>query len=415
MPKTRTSHWRARIGLVAALCAGAAGCGDDRETLLQVDVVVPTGLASSQVHVEVAIGDAETRRFDEALPAAGEKLGIDLPLSRQLAGDFEIWVRLRNAADCLVAENSNWVVLTPGERSRTIVSLVALERPNCDRDAGTTVGGPTDDGGVEQDASPGGDDNDAAGEGDAPAPTEDADPAERDTAIAGPTDGGRPPRDAPAGLDTRPRDAGPSPSDGPPAKIPCAAGCAAGQVCVAGFCEPAPASCAEVKQRTPAAVDGIYMIKVGAAVQRVYCDMAIRKPLCAQTAGAREGLSRDGSALKLAFSSVLDANGACRIWGVRHAGDGYPLDILDGTAMDTCRALGFKGDQSLTRQCKFGANPGYTKCGFVIPEFNKWANVCVGCKLNPGRYPKYVLQGKVFVSSIPWNLDGSVSAFCKVQ
>jgi hypothetical protein len=290
-------------------------------------------------------------------------------------------------------------------------------------DGGGSTGG-SDDAGLDGAAADAG-----AGGADAPPLTAGPDGASADRPANPRADGG--PADAlppPAGDAAPPviRDAAlpdlAPPDTAPPRRI-CRApeDCPAGENCAAGFCEPAPATCAEVKTHDPAAGNGVYWLR-GARTERVYCNMQMKPPaaLCAETAGVHDGTTREGSNLHFRLSSQLElAQGTCRIWGVHHPEDGWPLDQLNDTPtvnLSTCRALGFTDDDSgIARMCKYGGNPGYTHCGFAGSGFYKWANWCMGCAMNDGQHPTYVLQGYVYVSTIPWNTDGSISSRCHVR
>src|SRR4051812_22842525 len=95
--------------------------------------------------------------------------------------------------------------------------------------------------------------------------------------------------------------------DQAPPKIACAAGACSGQAnCVGGFCEPAPATCAALKQAGPSLGDGVYWIQLAGRPRRAYCDMMTGEILCAERA-ARNGTIREGSGFKFSLQSELQA------------------------------------------------------------------------------------------------------------
>ena len=198
--------------------------------------------------------------------------------------------------------------------------------------------------------------------------------------------------------------------------------CRAAENCVLSTCAPAAPSCAALKAADPDLGDGVYVLLLGGVPQRAYCDMTAQVVLCAELAGTHEGLTRDASRLEFSLDSVLEGD-VCRVWNVRARVDGRPLDALEGpddsTPASPCLPLGFRSDPPgyvRSSGCPFGADTGWSACGFVeeSPLF-KWSNRC-DCVLegdmNPGYYERYVLQGAIYQSWIPWNASGSISVSC---
>lgn len=398
------------IALLSAALAAAGGCAGDRDTLLQLEVVVPAGGAPTTIEIEVA--SQVKRTYSGALPPPGTTLGIDLYLPRRLAGEQPVRVRALDSERCAVAETTITVTLQPGQRiAGGLVSLVALPARSCP---------PPGDGG--DGTTDGGADVPAAREagGDKPAPGVDSSGSD-----GGPGDGALAADAArEVGADAPSADAGPRRCTG-------GGECASTENCLAGTCQPASPSCADILQRSPGATDGVYLLATGGVVEPAYCDMRLKRVLCARTEGDHTGLTRDGAlngaGLTFTLRSVLEppAYDVCRVWAVRHETAGpfvEPLGMLVGldTAPDakvksTCEALGFKRDVDVRLLCYYGS---LAHCGFSVEvvqrpngrTVSKWANTC-DCNPNKGR-PFYALEDRVQVSHIPWNADGSNSARC---
>ena len=393
------------------------GCGGDRDTLLQLDVVIPAGPPTA---IEIEVAHQEMRTYDGALPAPGATLGVDLYLPRRLTGDQPVDVRAVDADHCVVAEQTITVTLKPGEKiAGGLVTLVAVPRRCVPPDASAgTDGGEGADGSVD------------TGPSDGPAVTIDGAPAETGPPPPPPPDAGRDAAvDAAADVapDAPPADTGPTPCT-------TAASCPANQNCLAGTCQPPQASCADILSRQPGAPDGVYILNNGGTVEPAYCDMRLKRVLCAKTEGDHTGLTRDGAlngaGLTFTLRSVLEPPNwdTCRVWAVRHETGGpfvEPLGSLEGLAAapdakvkSTCEALGFKADQDVQLLCYYGST---IHCGFNVEvvqrpngrTVSKWSNTC-DCNPNQGR-PFYSLEDRVQVSHIPWNTDGSNSARCKTR
>jgi hypothetical protein len=411
--------------------AAVAACSSDRGTLLQLDVIMP---AHPVAWLEVRVGESERREAHPAtFPAQGQTLGVDLLLPPELAGTQNVGLVAHDARGCHVAVAGLAIEIVAGQKIHpdTAIKLEDLTAPVCDANIGAPPGA-SDDGGdyppPPDDLPPQSLDAPVVDPGDAGAPL-------ADVAIPPPSiDGGEPPpQDAsepPTAdasqpvMDMRP----PGPVDaGPPAPPPCdgAGNCPAGRNCVAGnVCLPAN-SCAAIKSQKPGAPDGVYWL----GGQQAYCDMRIGAVLCGQTAAEHQGRTRVGPEIPFKLSSELHlADGTCRIWAVRHASDGYPLDRIRNTP-SACAAMGFKsGDEGLllgasrNRSCPYGSNPApYSDCGFGGPDhrfggrgFYKWGNTCTGCS-PPITAAGYFKQGPVFASDIYWDMTGRVSNFCKVR
>jgi hypothetical protein len=198
--------------------------------------------------------------------------------------------------------------------------------------------------------------------------------------------------------------------------------CTLDENCVLGGCQQAPASCAELKALDPTLTDGIYSIAPAGVARRTYCDMIAGVALCSDEQSDHEGVTRDPSHLPFLLTSVL-VGSACRVWNVRHRDDLLPLDAFadnpDGSGLRPCTPLGFTSDppgySRDTPGCSYGANEGLGTCGFNPAQFRKWSNLC-SCELpddiNPGHFDRYVLQGTIYVSTIPWDAVGNFSVSC---
>lgn len=139
--------------------------------------------------------------------------------------------------------------------------------------------------------------------------------------------------------------------------------------------------------------------------------------LCADAEGDHTSQTRDASRLRFIMRSVLEpAMGTCKVWAVRDAVQGIPVDeLLDyaaaGSPSKTCATLGFKADVSLG-QCPYGSDPGFTACGFAVTRpYYKWSNNC-DCGSMPDFLEK---EGIVYNSHIPWDLDGAFFSRCAVR
>jgi hypothetical protein len=413
MQSTTPRRWppRARARCVLALSASvlAAGCGDERETLLQLDVVIPAGVHASKV--EVAVGGElpgqQRRSYAGPEVESAGTVGLDVRLPRALTGAQPVDVRAVDTSGCVLAQRRTTVELAPG----TIVAggLVALEATAPGACAATDAGAsdardgsadgaevaPTHDGGSDEGATGDGaapSSDDGAAPGDGPAPAIDA------LEI-----------DAPAG----------------PRSCTSLDQCAADENCLAGICREAPVDCAAIAAAMPNAADGVYRLDAGGAVGLAYCDMRLKRVLCAQKAGEHAGRTRDGADLPFLLSSVLESGDVCRIWAVRHQTGGQPFDLLTGLdtapgalVKSTCEAFGFKGDVDIRRQCYYGS---LQHCGFDVPIVTtptgrvvaKWGNTC-DCNPNRGR-PFYSLEDKIQVASLPWSFDGGNAGTCKTR
>jgi len=200
--------------------------------------------------------------------------------------------------------------------------------------------------------------------------------------------------------------------------------CTADENCVLGGCQQASASCAELKALDPTLTDGIYSIAPAGVAQRTYCDMIAGVALCSDQQSDHEGVTRDPSHLPFLLTSVLVEN-TCRVWNVRHRDDLLPLDAFadnpDGSGLRPCTPLGFTSDppgySRDTPGCQYGANDGLGTCGFNPAQFRKWSNLCT-CELasdiNRGHWDRYVLQGTIYVSTIPWDAAGNFSVSCGI-
>jgi hypothetical protein len=378
--------------------AAAAGCGSDRDTLLQLDVAIPAAASPTRLDVQVGLdGASQVRRsYAGALPA-GATLGVDLYLPRSLAGTQPVLVAALDGGGCLVAQQTLSILITPGARIQGgLVSLVAPATRVCRPDGGADAGAIDADGGGRPDSGASADAHADAGADvvDAAAPAD----------AAGATPDAAPSPDMPA------------PDVLPPPR-PCSdvSGCGADENCFAGTCQEAAADCADVARRAPGAPDGIYRLRVGARVEAAYCDMRLQRVLCAATAGQHAGRTRDGANVPFLLSSVLEGD-VCRIWAVRHQTGGHPFDMLLDTS--TCQALGFKADADIRKQCYYGST---AHCGFTVQVVSgpngryvaKWGNSC-DCNPNRGK-PFYSFEDGVQVSMIPWNFDGSLSGRCRVR
>ncbi|HEY0714519.1 MAG TPA: fibrinogen-like YCDxxxxGGGW domain-containing protein [Polyangia bacterium] len=428
-------HNRARRGgracgaLLLAALVGLAACGE-RETLLQLDVVMPKHAVS---RFDIVVGDAPMRTAESmTFPAAGATAGIDLLLPRRIRGEQIATLVARNGQGCDVAVGSAAVTIVPGEKNGpTKVTLEEFTDPVCDANtvpdggAGDPPGaGPGDDAGRDAEAEP-----DVPTPEPEPGTEPDAAPPASDAPVGGdtvPARDVRPPDIAPSDAPRPPVDMGPPP---PPA-CDARGACANGRNCVAGnVCLPA-ASCAQIKTQKPGAPDGVYWLASGTTQQQVYCDMVLGVVLCGTTAGEHQGRTRVGPAVAFKLSSQLDvAAGTCRIWAVRHATEGYPFDKIRPDTVSTCGALGFKaGDAgikagaSINRSCPYGSNPPpFSDCGYGGPDrrfggrgFYKWGNTCTSCSpviTTPG----YFKQGPIFASDIHWDMSGRVSNYCNVR
>jgi hypothetical protein len=312
-----------RIGrhlmFIAAVTALGACGGGERETLLELDVVMPAHPIAS---LAIDVGESEHRMAQPAtFPPAGQVLGIDLLLPHVLAGKQEVALVARDARGCHVAIAAAEVEIVPGEKvGPQSLTLEELAQPVCDAN-GPTDAGANDDTGVP-DAN-----DDTAEEGDV-ATDMLPDPADRaDAASPGPDDA------APVGDAAAVDDAKPPVDAALPPPVPhcdAAGHCGAGLNCIAGNVCAGATSCGQIKTQKPGAADGVYWVKVGATDQQVYCDLRIGAILCSTVRGEHAGKTRIGPEVPFKLSSELDVGaGTCRIWAVRHAVDGYPFDKIN--------------------------------------------------------------------------------------
>jgi hypothetical protein len=186
------------------------------------------------------------------------------------------------------------------------------------------------------------------------------------------------------------------------------------------------ADCADVSRRSPGAPDGIYRLKAGDRSENAYCDLRTGTVLCAETEGEHRGQTRDQSQIPFLLTSVLEPSGLCRIWAVRHASEGQPLDRLsalagasDALVQSTCEALGFRGgDEEMHARCPYTSDQdcgfsGQILAGAYGPHVSKWGNSC-DCNVHELR-PFYSLEKPVFFSRLPWTFDGTLSARCQTR
>jgi hypothetical protein len=192
--------------------------------------------------------------------------------------------------------------------------------------------------------------------------------------------------------------------------------CAKGENCVDALCVPALATCAAQKNKYPASKDGVYWVGTGAGTHRAYCDMAEVVELCSDSASERVGRTRDSSKLEYKMTSVLLADGSCKMWNMRSAADGYPLSQLKKVAgvpaAQTCIKLGFVADGVLG-DCSYGSS--LTNCGYAVMPLNRYGNNCSGCVLNDGDFDHWVVQGPVISGDVLSDAAGKVFTTCKTR
>ena len=397
----------AGLGLVSA-------CSNSRATLLQVDVSYPPGLSFTRL--QFSIGGTETRTWARPAPGDGVDgaaapsqdagggadggviLGVDMLLPRGLVGQQWLVVRALDATDCTVGSQSMQLELRAGQRIEAgVIALLATQPPACEPaplDAGADTAGERAAGADAR--------VDVAGDR--------AGGADTRADVAGDRGGGADARGDLAGDGAQDRPA-------PPQACQLQTDCPSGKNCVVGTCQDGAATCAELTARDPALGDGVYWLAPAGVAARAYCDMQQKTVLCTETAGDHTGRTRDATHLTFTMRSILElTDGRCKIWAVRDMATGDPLDYLvdrlvSGAPSKTCATLGFKADVSLGA-CPFGANPGYTDCGFgLVKPFYYWGNVC-DCGTMPNFYER---EGAIYVSNIPWNVSGTIFSRCAVR
>ena len=377
------------------------GCGRERDSLLQLDLVLPAALPVKSVRVE--LGGIERRyTWDVAQPRPS--VGVDLSVPRAISGAVPVWVGALDDQQCVVAAQSTTVQLVPGEKEQAgPVVLESLPAPDC------------------RSSSDGGADAAAAGDGG-------ADGAIEPDALAGSAEAGQADQsvepDAGADAEPTPPDA---PADlGPPPPRSCAqAPCDGTDNCLGGVCQPVAGDCKALKSAGQG--DGVYWVQVDGKAQRAYCDMNAEIVLCAARGQRQWGRTREGGNHKFSLWSELQPGEAvCKIWAVRHE-DGNPVDRLfpaPGLTLTGCQALGFKGgDDGITKAtCRYGADSahGYGDCGYGKRPFYKWGNSCDCSLVNGQKPPRFVLEKGVssfgiFESGLPWTVDGSGFGTCGVK
>lgn len=208
--------------------------------------------------------------------------------------------------------------------------------------------------------------------------------------------------------------------------------CASGRYCNNSKCAVPQASCAAQKSFDATSVDGTYYVGSATAPSVVYCDMTLMQSLCdeASTFAPHAGVTRDSSHLAYTMQSRLNtADGTCEIYAVEGTDSTvYPFGRLftgnfgAGNTLDSCAALGFRGDSSLGL-CPYGSDPGNSSCGWPATNYTMYSNNCDGCptggnQLHGGQpYDHYVLQGNFF-SSVAGTIssrDGQITTFCKAR
>jgi hypothetical protein len=191
--------------------------------------------------------------------------------------------------------------------------------------------------------------------------------------------------------------------------------CATGVNCIAGTCLPARADCAALKAAFPGLADGVYWLQGDTGTSKLaYCDLQLGAALCEEGPAAHAGRTREGSKLGYTAMTVLaeDAR-SCELWAVRGV-DGKPmapLHAIDGLTLDTCHALGFAGDVMLG-SCNWGADK--SSCGFDA-GWVWYGNLCNGCDMNPGTYPRWVPQGTIHNGHIMSSADRSTVTRCRTE
>ncbi|HKO94333.1 MAG TPA: fibrinogen-like YCDxxxxGGGW domain-containing protein, partial [Polyangiaceae bacterium] len=233
-----------------------------------------------------------------------------------------------------------------------------------------------------------------------------------DGEVLPPGDSGPDAREPDAALDASPDSSDSGPCDS-------RTECDRGFNCHGHRCLATPGNCAALKRDYPDLPDGVYWLKPNAnSLLLAYCDMSRAVDLCNEQPADHRSVTRDGSSLPFVLTSVLDLPAKeCLIWAVHNAVDNLPFSALvsaAGASLDTCQALGFRGD-AMIEYCEYGATKG--SCGFAVEQSNYdwYGNQCFGCTLNEGSFASYRRQGPIQIGAIISSVDGTTKTRCRVE
>jgi hypothetical protein len=151
-------RWASAV-ISVVLLAGA--CGGERESLLQLDLMMPPTVAVQSVEVQVG---SLKRAYAWEAAQPRPSVGLDVRVPRSISGEVPVLVSALDDRGCVVAAQSTIVQLRPGEKKQAgALLLAALATPDCTRtldggaEAGATDanGGATDAGRLRRGRRPG--------------------------------------------------------------------------------------------------------------------------------------------------------------------------------------------------------------------------------------------------------------------